>query len=389
MLSVRVKKEFVGGREARIPFVRKRQHEEYATEAQDPFTLNVAFDAPPGVAILFGASGSGKTLTLKSIAGIVRPDAGHIAVNGETLFDSERRINLPIRARGAGYVFQSLALFPHLTARGQIEFALNGLPKRERASRALELLRAFRIEHVAPQYLRHISGGEAQRVALARALANRPRMLLLDEPLSALDEANKLSIIADLKRVNRELRLPIIYVTHSREEAVMLGERVYVYERGRIVAAGEPVAVLGSPVKTSVARLTGVENIFTGYVVARDRYAGIMTVQIGGEENPCRIDVPFGHQQTGERVTLAVRSGDILLATVEPRSTTARNVLPGRIAAIEERSDRILVRVRSGVEWVVSVTRQALEELQLAKDSNVWLAIKTYSCYLLDREDER
>ena len=220
MLSVRIKKNLGSAIEPK-----RRSVSDVASERGEAFILDVEFDALPGVTILFGASGAGKSVTLRSIAGLVRPEAGRIAINDQVLFDSARSINLPIRERGAGYVFQNLALFPHLTARENVEFALSESSKGERHERATELLRAFAIEHVAARRPRDISGGEAQRVALARALAPRPRFLLLDEPLSALDEAIKRSIIADLKKLNRELRLPILYVTHSREEALTLGER--------------------------------------------------------------------------------------------------------------------------------------------------------------------
>ncbi|HEX8473576.1 MAG TPA: ATP-binding cassette domain-containing protein [Pyrinomonadaceae bacterium] len=352
----------------------------------EEFVLDVRFDAPPGVTILFGASGAGKSVTLKSIAGLVRPDAGRIAVNDCVLFDSESSVNLPIRERGAGYVFQNLALFPHLSALGNVEFALSGLPRREGRGRALELLEQFGIRHAAMRRPREISGGEAQRVALARALASNPRFLLLDEPLSALDEATKFGIISDLKNINRRFQLPVIYVTHSREEAVMLGERAILYERGRVVAVGEPLKVFATPLNKSVARLSGVENVFRCRVVGNDETAGTLTLEIDedGAAGACRIDAPFGNYAAGERVTLAVRSGDILLATEEPRSTSARNILRGRITAMEERSGHIRVHVTSGANWIVSVTRQAAAELQLSNEMEIWLAFKTFSCHLLD-----
>lgn len=354
--------------------------------ARAAFALDVRFDAPPGVTILFGASGAGKSVTLQSIAGIVRPDEGRISIDGRALFDSEHGINLPVRERGAGYVFQNLALFPHLSAAGNIEFALSKLPRgSERRARALELLEQFRIGHIAARRPRDISGGEAQRVAFARALASQPRFLLLDEPLSALDEATKHGIISDLKTLNRELRLPIIYVTHSREEAVMLGERAILYERGRVVSIGAPLEVFGTPASVNVARLTGVENVFRCRVVSRNEAAGTLTLEIEGTgAEVCRIDAPLGNQRTGERVTLGVRAGDILLATQEPRSTSARNILRGRIASIEERSDRVHVHVTSGVNWIAGVTRQAARELELSEGAQVWLAFKTFSCHLLD-----
>ncbi|HEU4594502.1 MAG TPA: ABC transporter ATP-binding protein, partial [Pyrinomonadaceae bacterium] len=334
-LAVSIRKEFAGASEG-APRVRS------GGEAGRGFVLDVEFDSPPGVTILFGASGSGKTLTLKTIAGLVRPDSGHIAVGDEVLFDSARRINLPIRRRGVGYVFQNLALFPHLSALENVEFPLGQLPRAKRRERARTLLERFGIGHTAARLPRDISGGEAQRVALARALAARPRMLLLDEPLSALDEPVKLELVSDLKALDEELRLPIIYVTHSRDEALALGARALIYERGRVVAAGVPAEIFRAPTKASVAKLTGVENIFEGRVVSRADETGTMTVELGsvgseGGGGLCRVEVPLGLQAEGERVSVAVRSGDILLATAEPGNISARNVLAGRVKAIEER----------------------------------------------------
>ncbi|HZI17122.1 MAG TPA: ATP-binding cassette domain-containing protein [Pyrinomonadaceae bacterium] len=383
MLAVRVRKEMPGG-----------------------FTLDVEFKAPAGVTIIFGASGSGKSLTLRAVAGLLRPDAGSIAAGDLTLFDSEAGVDLPPRRRRAGYVFQNLALFPHLTARQNVEFALPRLPRAEREARALGLLERFHVGHVAPRRPRDISGGEAQRVALARALATGPRVLLLDEPLSALDEATKLGIISDLKSFNRELRLPVLYVTHSRDEALALGERAVVYERGRVTAAGPPSEVFDAPVTSSVARLAGVENVFEGTVRRRDEAAGTMLVALGGargdgrsrggeqgerveqggagDEGECLIEAPLGESRAGEPVCLAVRSGDILLAASEPAGLSARNVLRGRVRSVEQRGGQLLVRVRAGVEWAASVTRQSAEELGIEAGREVWLVFKTHSCRLFD-----
>lgn len=380
MLTARVRKTFrsndAGGADA----------ERFTgASAGESFTLDVEFQAPPGVTILFGASGAGKTQTLKSIAGLVRPDSGLIAVDGEVLFDSERRINVPVSRRRAGYVFQNLALFPHMTALENVEFATINLSREERRAKAASLLERFGVGHAALRRPREISGGEAQRVALARALASRPRLLLLDEPLSALDEPVKLGIISDLKALNATLRLPILYVTHSRDEALSLGERALVFERGRIVAAGEPHEVFGEPTTSSVARLTGVENIFEGRVLSRSESGGTMTVELFGHDGEtCRVEVPLARTPDGERVTVAVRSGDVLVATAEPRGISARNVLAGRVARVERRSEQTLVHVETGVVWVASVTRQSLRELEIEVGKQVWLAFKTYSCRILD-----
>lgn len=356
-------------------------------EPDGGFVLDVEFAAPPGVTILFGASGSGKTQTLLSVAGLTRPDEGLITAQGETLFDSSRGFSLPVSRRRVGYVFQSLALFPHMTAQANVEFAAHDLPRRERRGKALALLERFGVGHTAARRPREISGGEAQRVALARALASEPRMLLLDEPLSALDEPVKLSIMSDLREMNRRLKLPILYVTHGRDEALALGERALVFERGRIVAAGEPHEVFGSPASLGVARLAGVENIFEGVVKSRNESAGTMVVRLLNAEGAAsyNVEVPLGRAVVGGRVTVAVRSGDVLLAAAEPRGLSARNVLRGRVSGVERRSSETLVRVEcGGVVWSASVTRQSLEELSIEAGREVWLAFKTYSCRIFD-----
>lgn len=379
MISVRIKKQF-GENSIRD----SRRAGAWARGQANGFTLDIEFDAPPEITILFGASGSGKSTTIKSIAGIIQPDSGRISVNGHTLFDSQQRINVPVRSRRVGLVFQGLALFPHLSALGNVEFPIADLSRRERRKLALGYMERLGIKHTALRRPCDISGGEAQRVALARALASKPRLLLLDEPLSAIDEATKQEIITDLKMINRDLRLPIIYVTHNRDEAVSLGNHLVAYEHGRVAMAGEPLEIFQGPVKESVARLTGVENVFEAVVVQRNTDAGTMTTLAQDGNGSCYLDIPLGRQNQGDPVKVAIRSGDILLATENLRSTSARNVLCGSINAIEERGDYSIVRVKGGVTWAVSITRQAADELGLSNGQRIWLAIKTHSCHLLD-----
>jgi molybdate transport system ATP-binding protein len=353
-------------------------------QGAEDFTLEVDFCVPQGVTILFGASGSGKSTTLRAIAGILQPDEGQISIDEQIFFDSRKRINLPIRKRRVGYVFQNLALFPHLSVRGNVEFGMKDLPSRHRHQRAVEIVAGLKIEHTMNRKPREISGGEAQRVALARALASAPKVLLLDEPLSAIDEATKSDILTDLKILNRDLQLPILYVTHSRDEAVTLGERVIVYEKGRVVASGEPLEVFRLPVTRSVARLTGVKNMFTGLVTAKNEAGGTMTVAIKDPSGNCRIEIPFADHRLNEQLTIAIPASDILLATRELQAVSARNILRGQIVSIEEKGNHTEIRVKSGVMWSVSVTRQAVNELHLSAPQEVWLAIKTHSCLLLD-----
>lgn len=198
------------------------------------FSLNAAFEAEHGVTVIFGPSGSGKTTLLQCVAGLVHPDRGSIQVDDCTFLDTSISVELSPQQRRIGYVFQELALFPHMSAAENVGFALQGSAE-ERKRRLAELLKRFRLTNVASRRPRELSGGERQRVALARAFAIRPRLLLLDEPFSALDDELKMQIIQDLKTWIAEERIPALFVTHDREEAWALGERVIVWREGRIV----------------------------------------------------------------------------------------------------------------------------------------------------------
>ncbi len=206
---------------------------------EEGFPLDVAFDAPPGVTVIFGPSGAGKTTTLSAIAGLVRPSSGRIALGSEPWFDAAARVDLPPRDRRIAVVFQSLALFPHLTASENVGY---GMPRsraaRARRDRARSLLERLRASHVADRKPATLSGGEARRVALARALATSPRVLLLDEPLSSLDGALRAELIEDFRSSLRQLDVPVLLVTHERREARALGQRLVVLEGGKVRQSG-------------------------------------------------------------------------------------------------------------------------------------------------------
>jgi molybdate transport system ATP-binding protein len=203
------------------------------------FLLEAKFTAPPGVTILFGPSGSGKSTTLAAICGLVTPQRGRIALGDEIWFDSARGIHRPIEQRGIAFVFQSLALFPHMSALGNVEYGLpRSMPRAERHRRASEMLARMKVAHLSTRRPATFSGGEAQRVALARAFAPMPRLLLLDEPFSAMDRELRRDFVADVRAYVDEARVPLIHVTHHRNEARALADRVVLIEGGRIRAEG-------------------------------------------------------------------------------------------------------------------------------------------------------
>jgi molybdate transport system ATP-binding protein len=344
------------------------------------FTLDVSFAAPAGTTMLFGPSGAGKTTLLDCIAGLTKPNMGRIAVGARVFFDSAKNGCLAVSKRQIGYVFQTLALFPHLSVEHNISYGLDRLHSAQRATRVGAILEAFRIAPLHHRRPNTISGGERQRVALARALVTDPCVLLLDEPLSALDATTKKSIMDDLRAWNESHRIPILYVTHSREELFALGERVIAMEQGRVVAQGDPHQVLSAPRQETVAQLAGFENIFDAVISAIHEDSGTMTCRVGANTN---LEVPLGHASVEDTVRIAVHGGDILLALNEPRGLSARNCLPGRILSLLRRDFLVVARVDCGVEFEVHLTPAAETSLGLKPGSPVWLVIKTHSCHLV------
>ncbi|HKW36157.1 MAG TPA: molybdenum ABC transporter ATP-binding protein [Candidatus Acidoferrum sp.] len=346
------------------------------------FVLDVSFDAPPGITILFGPSGAGKSTLLDCLAGLTRPNAGKIAIGGNVLFDTAMQINIPPQKRRIAYVFQSLALFPHLTVEQNVAYGLGGITEQDRLARVEEILQAFRIANLRNQKPSQISGGEKQRTALARSLVTEPELLLLDEPLTGLDAELKAAIVEDLRAWNSAKRIPILYVTHSREEVDALGERVIAIDHGRVVSHGAPMEVLDAPRRKRLAQAAGFENLLSTTVLDLREPDGVMRVRLG--ESACEIEVPLAHASAGDRVQIAIRAGDILLASERPHGLSARNVLEGRILSLEQRGAMCIARVDCGVTLVVHVTPGAVRSLELVAEKQVWLVLKTHSCHLVD-----
>jgi molybdate transport system ATP-binding protein len=224
------------------------------------FALDIEWQIDNELAVLFGFSGAGKSMTLQSIAGLIRPDKGHVSLDEIVYFDSSTGTNLPPQERPFGYVFQDLAIFPHMTVLHNILYGAANLPKNEKLNRALEMIGAFKLTGYEDRYPHEISGGQKQRVAFARALIRRPKMLLLDEPFSALDRPLRLEMRRFLREVRDNFSIPALLVTHDFEEAVAISDKIIIYEHGKIAQIGSPKKVKNSPVNKYVSLLTACDD---------------------------------------------------------------------------------------------------------------------------------
>ena len=342
--------------------------------------IDVSFDAR--VTAIFGPSGSGKTTLLDAVAGL-RPVAnGEIEVGGRTLFSSDRRINLSPRDRGIGYVPQEGALFPHLSVRKNILFGaergVNGDNTKDIiVEHVLDLLE---IAHLLPRPVTRLSGGEAQRVALARAILSRPRLLLLDEPLAALDIGLKERILPYLARVRDEFGIPMIYVTHNLTEVLTLADWVLMIRQGKLVAQGAPKETLRSAQALLQLADDEFDNVFTVTFVESSREAGTTRVYLA---SGTELSIPYLPRPANAKFQIRVSADDILVATERPKGISAGNVISGTIRRIETLSGEALLTVLAGDEFFVRLTSSAVSRLALKEDSPIFLIIKTRSFRVL------
>lgn len=347
------------------------------------FLLDLNISVEPGIVVLFGSSGAGKTTTLNCIAGLTTPDAGRIVRNGRVLFDSAQGINVPVQKRRIGYLFQHLALFPHLTISENIQYGIKDLPRSERDQRTDSILHAFGVHHLRDRRPPAISGGERQRVALARALVTEPDVLLLDEPMAALDTRTRALILNDLRNWSAARPLPILYVTHSRGEVFAAAQRVLVMRAGKIVADGTPQEILQEPRHEWTALAAGFDNVFDIEVQAVHLAEGTMVCRIAGTE--ITLEVPPARVAANEHLTVGVRAGDVLLFREQPRDVLSRNVLRGRVMRVTHRDGTVTVSVDCGVRVDAHVTAAAARELNLTAGKELWLVINQHSCHLFRR----
>ncbi len=357
--------------------IRKQFH----SSTSPNFHLDLKEEFLPGITVLFGPSGAGKSTILDCIAGLQAPDEGRVSQGEKTLFDSNSKIAVPPQHRQIAYVFQSLALFPHLSVEENVAYGIAAADVVQRQSRIDRALRSFHIAELRHRKPRELSGGEQQRVALARSLATDPSVLLLDEPLTGLDFRLRQTILQDLREWNTTKRIPILYVTHNREEVEAIGERVIALSHGRVVSQGSPRDVLDAPRSMGIAHAAGFENVLIAKVEELRPADGIMRVVL--PPSTTELEIPLGMAQPGDTVQVAIRAGDILLATEMPRSISARNILVGSVESLETRGPLVVVNAKAGVRFVVHVTPGAVRSLQLAPGLIVWLVLKTHSCHIV------
>ena len=358
------------------------------------FDLDVAWSAGNGVAVLFGPSGAGKTLTLQCLAGLITPDAGRIAVDGRVLFDRAEGTNVPAQARRIGYVFQGYALFPHLTVAQNVGFGLRDRPRGERARRVTAVVERLGLGGLDHRYPRELSGGQRQRVALGRALAIEPALLLLDEPLSALDAPLRRALRDELRALLGEVGTAAVVVTHDFTEAYRLADHIVVYDAGRVVQAAPRAELRWPPASASVARIMGIPNVLHGTVVkaAPDRIQLRWRGQVLEAVNsPSRSYLP----PAGAPIAFFIRPEYVRLIRKDRVVADAQhhmNLMRGQVVADEDFGTTYTLRIRLDVpgsaaqgDWdlEVEVPHLVYEILEIERDRHWEFSIHRGSIHVL------
>ncbi len=341
------------------------------------FSIDARFKAPKGVTALFGRSGAGKTTVINAVAGLLRPHAGLIRIGDDTLVDTNRGIDTPVSKRRIGYVFQDARLFPHLTVRRNLLFS--GWFDRETKawghSRLPQVVDLLGIDHLLDRHPATLSGGEKQRVAIGRALLSRPRILLMDEPLAALDDARKAEILPYIERLRDELDIPILYVSHSVPEIARLATTIVAMSEGRVVRSGPATDILADPDTFPVMGRQEAGSILAVTVLSHDVQDGLSELGFDGG----RIWVPLVEAAPGAEFRIRVRARDVILALREPSDTSALNILPVTVQAVGLKEGAIVdVAVRCGGSTLLArITRRSLERLDIREGVSCFAVLKS------------
>ena len=345
------------------------------------FDLDVSFDAPPGITALFGRSGTGKTTVINAVAGLSQPQSGQITLTDTILFDAARGINLAPYKRRLGYVFQDGRLFPHLSVRQNLTYGERFTRSDSAGPSLADVCDLLGVGALLDRRPGGLSGGEKQRVAIGRALLSRPQMLLMDEPLAALDNARKAEILPYLERLRDQTKIPILYVSHSVTEVARLATTVVVLEAGRVANSGPAEAVLSDP---DIVRQLGLRE--AGAVlpatVLRHHADGLTELAISGG----RLLLPQIETPPGSRIRVRVLAQDVILSRHAPAGLSALNILPASVKTIRGGSGPgMIVQLHCGQDRILArITRRSAEALALASGDDVFLVIKSVSIAQVD-----
>jgi molybdate transport system ATP-binding protein len=333
-----------------------------------------------GVTVLFGPSGSGKTTVLRCLAGLERPGEGTIQFDGETWFDAGANKSVPVQRRNIGFVPQDYALFPHLTVAANIGYGLHALGAAQRTARVDEITRRLGLDGLETRLPRELSGGQQQRVALARVLARHPRLLLLDEPLSALDTPTRQRLRGELRARLLQLDIPTILVTHDRFEAAALGDRIVVLDQGCMLQTGPVADVFNHPANLAVAAVVGTETVLLGRVLRVSD--GLAAVDVNGVGFTALAEgLPSG----ADAVHLCIRAEDVILVRNGVAQASARNRLSATVLALVPEGPMVRIELDGGFPLKALLTRQACDELELKPGASVEALIKASHIHLIPR----
>jgi molybdate transport system ATP-binding protein len=351
------------------------------------FGLDVEFDAPtPGIVALFGPSGCGKSTTINIIAGLLVPDRGKVSLGNDVLLDTRRQVAIAAERRGIGYVFQDARLFPHLNVASNLAYAQRRARRAPYVSLA-QVLAMLDLEPLLSRRVHRLSGGERQRVAIGRALLSQPRLLLLDEPLAALDRDRREEVLPYLETLRDQLSIPMIYVSHQFDEVLRLATHIVLMQSGMVAAQGGITQISLDPKLRALIGPDAVGAIIDGTVIGADGASGLTRVQVGNGE----IKVEAARLAAGTRMRVQLLARDVIVSTRMPQYLSVRNSLHGVVTAIDDDaagkagdggdvgSDLVSIDIGAGASILARVTRAATRELELAPGVPVWALIKAVS----------
>jgi molybdate transport system ATP-binding protein len=339
------------------------------------FELDIAFKNASGITALFGRSGSGKSLTIGLIAGLARPDSGHVILGDRALVDTDAGLYLPAHRRRIGLVFQDSHLFPHFSVKQNLHFGRWFAPRRERSIAFDAVVETLGIGHLLTRRPAGLSGGERQRVAIGRALLSCPQLLLFDEPFAALDMQRRLEILPLIERLRDEFAIPIVYVSHAIEEVARLAAYVVVLDRGKVKRAGTPNETLGADLYGTEDPRFGRSTMITARVGLFDAIYGLSELK----NSAGTIWLAGLAGNVGREVRIVIKATDVTLSIEQPQRTSVRSTLAGHVAAIETQDPFAIVEIALDGEGKLyaMATRKAIDELALAPGKQVFASIKT------------